>query len=105
LSRWFDFIREKFLFGPMIDTISKNENFLTDGSMLLVAIMTDSIGIEPSPIRRKQRYCIFFNKKLHRIGGLKGMCENKMKRNHTHDFFSFCSDTSPLILVFYAAFY
>jgi hypothetical protein len=28
-----------------------------------------------------------------------------MKRNHTHDFFSFCSDTSPLILVFYAAFY
>jgi hypothetical protein len=36
--------------------------------------------------------------------GLKGLCQNKMKRNHTHDFFSFFPDTFPLILVFYAAF-
>jgi hypothetical protein len=43
-------------------------------------------------------------KKLHRIRGLKGMCQNKMKRNHVYDFSSFYSDTLPLILIFYAAF-
>ncbi len=32
------------------------------------------------------------------------MGHNKMKSNHTHDFFSFFPDTFPLILVFYAAF-
>jgi hypothetical protein len=36
---------------------------------------------------------------------IKAMCQNKMKRNHTHDFSSFYSDTFPLILVFHAAFY
>ncbi len=46
-----------------------------------------------------------FNNKLQRIRGLKGMCHKKMRRNHTQNFFSFCSDTFPLILVFYAAFY
>jgi hypothetical protein len=33
------------------------------------------------------------------------MCRNKMKINHTHDFSSFYSNTFPLILVFYAAFF
>jgi hypothetical protein len=32
---------------------------------------------------------IFFNKKLHRIRGLKGMCRNKIKRNHTHDTYTY----------------
>jgi hypothetical protein len=48
---------------------------------------------------------IFFNKKLHKIRGLKGMCREKMKRNHVYDSSSFYSDTFPLILIFYAAFY
>ncbi len=48
---------------------------------------------------------IFFNKKLHRIRGLKGMCQEKMKRIRVYDSSSFYSDTFPLILVFYAAFY
>ncbi len=55
--------------------------------------------------KKKAEVHIFFNKELHRIRGLKGMCRNKIKRNHTHDFSSFYSDTFPLILVFYAAFY
>jgi hypothetical protein len=48
---------------------------------------------------------IFFNKKLHRIRGLKGMCQEKMKRNPVYDSSSFYSDTFPLILVFCADFY
>jgi hypothetical protein len=48
---------------------------------------------------------ILLNKKLYRIWGLKGMCQNKMKRNHTDNLFSFCSDIFPLKLIFYAAFY
>ncbi len=81
----------------------KNDKFFTDESMLSVASMNDSIV---SIYRRlEENRGIFFNKKLHRIRGLKGMCKNKMKRNHTHDFFSSCSDTFPLILVFCAAFY
>jgi hypothetical protein len=31
-------------------TIGQNEKILTDGSILLVVSMTDSIGIDPSPI-------------------------------------------------------
>jgi hypothetical protein len=38
--------------------------------------------------------------------GLKGLFQNKMKRNnHVDDFSSFCSETFPLALVLYAAFY
>ncbi len=40
----------------MIDTIGQKLKFFTDRSMLSVASMTDSIGIDPSPIRRKQVY-------------------------------------------------
>ncbi len=41
---WF-YRKNKFFFEPMIDTVLsvKNEKFLTDGSILLVASMTDSI--------------------------------------------------------------
>jgi hypothetical protein len=57
LSRWFDFIDEKFFFSDRWSILSvKNEKILTDRSMLSVANMTDSIGIDPSPIRRKQVY-------------------------------------------------
>jgi hypothetical protein len=56
-------------------------------------------------VKIKKAFGIFFNKKLQRIRGLKGMCRNKMKRYFTHDFSSFYSDTFPLILVFYAAFF
>jgi hypothetical protein len=74
----------------MINTIGQNEKFSIDGSILSVASMTDSIGIDPSRLcpakcngRKKgqcQKICcsklikkgeaevhIFFNKKLHRI--------------------------------------
>jgi hypothetical protein len=39
------------------------------------------------------------------LKNLKGMCQNKMKRDHVYGFSSLYSDTLPLILLFYAAFY
>jgi hypothetical protein len=55
---------------------------------------------------------VYSSIKLHRIRGLKGVCQNKIKRNHVYDFNSFYFDTFslilytlPLILVFYAAYY
>jgi hypothetical protein len=58
-----------------------------------------------SELLNEENKCIFFNKKLHRIRGLKGMCQNKMKRNYVYDSSSFYYDTFPLILVFFAACY
>jgi hypothetical protein len=38
----------------MINTIGQKLNFLNDGSILSVGTMTDSIGINPSPIMPSQ---------------------------------------------------
>ncbi len=80
----------------------KNEKFLTHGSILSVASMTNSIApVRLCPAKcnngkkgQCQKICctelwkirkrgIFFNKKLHRIRGLKGVCGIKW-REITH---------------------
>ncbi len=70
-----------------------------------MTVKKDSVKRSVAPnCEKDESRGIFFNKKLRRIRGLKGMCQNKMKRNHVYDFSSFNLDTFPLILVFYAAF-
>jgi hypothetical protein len=55
LSQWFDSIGKKILvLNRLLILLVKNEKSLTNGSILSAASMTDSIGINPSPIMPSQ---------------------------------------------------